>query len=141
MLKESFKNFFRNKFAITAIAASFLLNIAGILLLKFNIDFNKALIILHYNSYLGIDRVVYDSENVWLQVYAVSFSALAVSFLNIFLAFFLYHAAFRFSNKKNKEKDLRQNPRFLAAVILLGASLALQIIVLLYTISIVLVNG
>jgi hypothetical protein len=130
------KKFFKNKFILAAVALSILLNAAGILILKINIDFNKPLIILHYNSYLGIDRIVFDSKNIWMQVYAVSFSSLFISLLNILLAFFF----FKKTLMNLKGDKISGSPGFIASMVLAGASLALQIIVLLYTVSIALVN-
>lgn len=145
-MKEAFKKFFQSKFNLILISAGLLLNVAGWLILHFKLDFHKSLIILHYNSYLGIDRITYNSESAWMEIYLVSFLAAVLLVLNSVLAFFFYYFSFKEEkNSKNEgeasENCLKKDPRALASKMLIASACALQIIVLMYTLSIMKVNS
>ncbi|MFW5884919.1 MAG: hypothetical protein ACOCUF_01685 [Patescibacteria group bacterium] len=145
-MKKALKKFFQSKFNLILISAGLLLNIAGWLILHFKLDFHKSLIILHYNSYLGIDRMIYNSKSAWMEIYLVSFLAAVLLVLNSVLAFFFSYFSFREEeNLKDKgevlENHLEKDPRTLASKMLIASACALQIIVLVYTLSIVKVNN
>jgi hypothetical protein len=141
-MKKALKNFFQDKFNSILMSIGLLLNIAGWLVLHFKLDFEKPLIILHYNSYLGIDRIVYNSEMVWPKVYLVPFLAVIVLLLNSFLAFsFSYFSLQEKENLKEEEDFPAATPRIIASRMLVFSACALQIIVLVYTFSIVKVNS
>lgn len=97
---------------------------------------------MHYNAYLGIDRIAYDSDNVFLKIYTVPAAALFVMILDIVLAFFIYSSLLKVSKEKKADYEkMKGSPKFIASKMLLGAAMALQIIILLYTVAIVVVNG
>lgn len=145
-MKKALKKFFQSKFNLILIIAGLLLNIAGWLILHFKLDFHKSLIILHYNSYLGIDRMIYNSKSAWMEIYIVSFLAAVLLVLNSVLAFFFSYFSFREKKTLKDEGEVLENylekdPRTLASKMLIASACALQIIVLVYTLSIVKVNS
>ncbi len=141
--KKCFQFFFRNKFLIGIFLIGLLLNLASWIIFWLGLDFDKTALILHYNSFFGIDKIAINSEDRhFLDIFFVVFSGLIIMLVNNLLGGFLI------CSKQNKlqiikceKKDLNEiSVSTLGGYFLILAGLILQIVILVYTIAIVLVN-
>jgi hypothetical protein len=97
--------------------------------------------ILHYNSFLGIDRWldIHLEQNFW-ETFSVPMGATLLLFFNLISVGVLYFQARKISGKRGGGKAQLETVNFLAGRLMLGGNLVLQIIVLVYVIAIFLVN-
>lgn len=142
-LKIFFQLFFKNKFFLIILISSFLLNLSLWIILGLGLDFDKTVLILHYNSFFGIDKISVNAEDQrFLNVFFVSGGGLFIMLIDYLLGFLLL-----FLNWKNSSKNIlkKTDKKELSTVELGGyflflSGLVLQVLILVYTIAIVLVN-
>ena len=138
-----FQFFFKNKLLITTFLIGLLLNLTAWAIFWWGLDFDKTALILHYNSFFGIDKLAVNSaERNFLDVFFVIVGGLSLMLINFILGGFLI-----FSKKKHLiTDDSEKNNLNKIAISTLGgyfiffAGLILQIVILVYAIAIVLVN-
>jgi hypothetical protein len=137
--KKSFKNFFKNKFLLTVLITGFIFNLAGWLAFYFGLDLNKNSLILHYNSFFGIDRIFVNAEEK--KIWEIFFAPLGGFFVLVFNYFLGIILVFGGWDKSNQQYDLKNLPTsILGGYFILFSAIILQIVILMYTIAIVLVN-
>lgn len=144
-IKDFFQYFFHSKFFLIILGVSLILNLASWFIFLFGLDFDKTALILHYNSFFGIDRIVVNSEDrKFLDIFFASFGGLLIIAINYILGMLLVFSSRKIlSEEKNISKpfDLNKMPiAFLGGYFLFFFGLILQIVILVYTVAIVLVN-
>jgi len=129
---------------MTALIGGLLLNLTAWLIFVFGLDFDKTALILHYNSFLGIDRIAINSEERhFLDVFFVPFWGLSVMIINYLLGLFLIFSKSSNSVVKKEDKvDFGKMPlATLGGYILFGAGFILQVTVIVYSLAIFFVNS
>lgn len=141
--KICFQHFCRNKSLMAISLGGLLLNLVAWIIFWLGLDFDKTAIILHYNSFFGIDKIAINSEERRIiDIFFVPLSGLFVMIINYFLGAFLI-----FSNWINSCEELskgvdfrRMSTAVLGGYFLFLAGMLFQIVVLIYSVAIVLVN-
>jgi len=144
-IKDFFQYFFHSKIFLIILGFSLILNLASWVIFRFGLDFDKTALILHYNSFFGIDRIVVNSEDrKFLDIFFASFGGLLVIIINYILGMLLVFSSRKFlpgEENISKPFDLNKMPiAFLGGYFLFFFGLILQIVILVYTMAIVLVN-
>ena len=137
---KKLSRFFLNKKKLSfLIFGGLILNIIGVLSLKFFFPFNQETVILHYNAFLGIDEVEFAFSANKIRIFLPSIGGGLVWAINFVLGLFLYFF--------NQETTLDQNDlpkKFkisqLGAYLLWLAGDIVQIFVLVYVLAIILIN-
>jgi len=141
--KRRFQFFFQNRFLLIIFLIGLLLNLTAWIIFWLGLDFDKTALILHYNSFFGIDRIAINSEDRnFLDVFFVAFSGLIILLVNSILGGFLICSKQnKLKNVECEKKKLDQiSASTLGGYFLVLSGLILQIVILVYTIAIVLVN-
>ncbi|MCK5080847.1 MAG: hypothetical protein KAQ63_01675 [Candidatus Moranbacteria bacterium] len=141
--KICFQRFYQNKYLMAISLGGLLLNLTAWVVFWLGLDFDKTALILHYNSFFGIDKIAINSEERRLvDIFFVPLSGLLIMVVNYSLGVFLI-----FSNWKNFSEDDSQKIDFkkISTAVLGGyfiflAGMIFQIVVLIYSVAIVLVN-
>lgn len=128
---------------MTIVFGGFLFNLVAWIIFWVGLDFDKTALILHYNSFFGIDKIAINSdERHFLDVFFVTFYGLLVMIVNYLLGLFLI-----FSGNGNSKGEVSEKINFeeistskLGGYFLLLSGMILQIVIIIYTIAIVLVN-
>jgi len=142
-IKKNQKNFLSNKFLLLVILFGFLLNLSAWLVLWLGLDLNKITLVVHYNSFFGIDKISLQPEGKrFVKVFFAPLSGLLFMLINYFLGLVLIFSSW----KKNKNNSLENksiekiSTASLGGHFILLSGVVLQIMILVYTISIVIVN-
>lgn len=137
--KDNLKTFFSNKFLLVVLSLGFILNLSNWLLFWLGLDLDKTALILHYNSFFGIDRISVNSEGRFFgEIFFAPLSSFLFLIINYFLGLVLIFTGWE---KSDKNYDLKNMPTsILGGYFILLSGIILQIMILVYTISIVLVN-
>jgi hypothetical protein len=118
-IKFFFKiNFFQNKLIIASIYLSFLFNLINWIILKIWVSPVDLPIILHYNVYFGVDVL-----GNWKNVFFSPILGLFLFSINLSLSIYFY----------------KQKERIASYLLLLGNSM-LQLCLLVYSISLIIIN-
>jgi hypothetical protein len=118
-LKSFFiQEYFRNVIVAWLLASSLAANLANWIILKLLIQPVDFPIILHYNVYFGVDL-----KGSYLQVFGIPLIGLFLFLINIILSRYIY--------KKGER---------IASYLLLMATLMMQINLIVYSLSIILIN-
>ncbi len=115
----------------------FFLNLAGGFLLYNFIEPSDYGIILHYNSFLGIDELVHLKEGYY-RLFMPSMAGMAVIIINTILAIVMGWQNKKLKNVGNKNTFV---VRRISSYFLLSASILVQLAILVYILAIVRVNG
>jgi|GEM_PF-897062 len=141
--KTFFRRFFENKFFLVIFLGGFLLNLISWVFLGIGLDFDKTSLILHYNSFFGIDKISLNTESGrLLSVFFVSLGGLFIMLINYILGMLMFFISWK-NLDRNVLKGFDLNKTSIAELggyFLILAGLGLQITVLVYTVAIVLVN-
>lgn len=120
----------------------------------------QAIVILHYNAFMGIDAIAnFDIEKNYFQIFMAPVQGTFIFLLNLLIALVLSFQSQEIESKFDKggsgkigivqnasrkgrtsEKDRQNCIIFFGAYLLLGGSFLLQLVVFLYTIAIIWVN-
>lgn len=136
---QYFKGLFFNKKLAFLILSGLLVNLAGVLALKFFFPFQQETVILHYNAFLGIDQVEFNFSTNRLKIFLPSIGGALIWLINFILGLSLY-----FTSKENKINQGSSPERFktscLGAYLLWLAGDIVQIFVLVYVLAIIFIN-
>lgn len=126
------------------ILSGLLTNILGWIFLRWQINADQTTMILHYNSFLGIDVIDFNFQEGYYQIFFVSLGGLLIWLINTILGLMLIKQSAFFSGGK-KEIDRSQlekkvDEKIVGSYLLWGGSLLVQLIILVYVIAIVMVN-
>ncbi len=115
----------------------FFLNLAGGFLLYNFIEPSDYGIILHYNSFLGIDELVNLRENYY-RLFIPSMAGMAIIIINTILAVMM-----SWQNKNLKDKGNKNTliVRRISFYFLLSSSILVQLVILVYILAVIRVNG
>ncbi len=141
--KKHFQFFFQNKLLITIFFIGLLSNLTAWVIFWLGLDFDKTALILHYNSFFGIDRIAVNSEHrKFLEIFFVPVSGLLIMLVNFILGGFLIFSGKKNSIINNFEKNNlnKINISILGGYFIFFTGLILQIVIFVYAIAIVLVN-
>lgn len=143
------KVFWQDKLAFSLILTGLLLNAIGWGILYWQIKPTQVGIILHYNIYFGIDIFLGD----YIQLFQASIGGLLIWAINLMLGILLYgqvindqykEAELRYDRKKRyRDKDYFLDyfdAKRLSSYLLWGAGVVVQAIILVYAISVIVVN-
>jgi hypothetical protein len=140
--KNNLKEFFSNKFLLFVLSLGIVLNLSAWLVLWSGLDLNKTTLIIHYNAFFGIDKISLHPEGYrFLEVFFAPLSGLSVVVINYLLGLILL-----FSSWKKSAKDIlaggdkKISTATLGGYFILLSGIVLQMVILVYTISIVMVN-
>lgn len=141
--KRTIRFFLRKKKLSFLVFGGLVLNLIGILSLKFFFPFNQETVILHYNAFLGIDEVEFAFSTNMLKIFLPSIGGGLIWAINVILGFFLY-----FFNQEvtldqvDGEEDLPRKFKIsqLGAYLLWLAGDIVQMFVLVYVLAIILIN-
>ncbi len=142
-IKIYFQYFIQNKILMTILISGFLLNLAAWIIFWIGLDFDKTALILHYNAFFGIDRIALNSEEKrFFNVFFVAFSGLIIMVINYILGIFLIFSGWKNFNEDDSEKvePREMSTAFFGGYFLFLAGMILQIVILVYTVAIILVN-
>ena len=149
-LKEKILIILRDRIFLTLFLAGFFLNVLFLVLVKFLINFDQPVLILHYNVFFGIDRIGLGSDRSSFQLFFVLLEGFLIWFANFSLAFFLYLTSIKeqlefIGSGKNKKKKINSQKitrsKIFGSYLLLGASIIVSLEIGIYAISIILVNN
>lgn len=132
----SFLNVKKNPLLYLFLAGIFL-NLFGVFLLFKNILPSESGIILHYNSFLGIDVIVFDLKEKYYQLFFISIGGFLILLFNLLLAL-LINWNKKIKKIKNKEITL---VRKTVAIFLSVGALLVQMAILIYILAIIKVNS
>jgi hypothetical protein len=114
------------------------LNLLGAFLLWYQIKPTDSAVILHYNSFLGIDIIDFDLEDDYYKLFGVSAVGLIICLANFILSFLIFKQVNRFlEEERNQEAAERQ----MGGYLLLISSILVQLGILIYILAIIRVNG
>lgn len=135
---------------------SLFLNLASWTLLVWLVRNEQSIVILHYNAFMGIDVIAnFDIQKDYFQIFIAPIGGAFIFFLNLIISYILCiqseifelsHRTNELAQKKSLNKALHSTKicqddiNMLGIYLILGGSLVLQLIVLLYTIAIIWVN-
>ena len=142
-IKKCLQSFFQNKLLVGIVFGGILLNLAAWIVFAVGLDFDKTALILHYNSFFGIDKIAVNSdERHFLDVFFVPFGGLLVMIINYLLGSFLIFSKTKKVEENILEKnDLAEIPiSKLGGYFLFWSGTILQGAILVYAIAIILVN-
>lgn len=124
--------------AFVLILSGFFLNLFGIVLLYYFIKPSDTGVILHYNSFLGIDVIAFDLNNYYQQVYYASGGGMTILIVNSVLSILIN---FQNKNKKESRNERFEKTRKVSSLFLLVGSILVQLVVLVYILAIIKVNS
>lgn len=154
-IKEKFKIILGDRIFVFLVLGGLFLNIVNFVIIKIFINFDQAVLILHYNVFFGIDKVGLNVRDNVIQLFFVPMGSCAIWFINLFLGIFLYLTSLgeelqftetfesgdkSFKNGKNDE-IISFRSKVFGAYLFLGASLAVSTTIGIYVLSIILVNN
>lgn len=125
------------------ILGGLLINVLGWIFLRWQINCDQSTMILHYNSFLGIDVIDFDFRRTCYQIFFVSLSGLVIWLINTILGVMLVRQADFFSAKKNFKKDLIEkkiDEKIIGGYLLWISSFIIQLIIFVYILAIIVVN-
>lgn len=103
------------------------------------LQMGSSVFILHYNAYLGIDALInFGNEDPWQLIFVASFVGLMIWLINFVVASIIAFQADL--DKIKKEKDFSVDSHWLGHQMVVTGNLILQVAILIYVASIVLVN-
>jgi len=142
-IKIYLKSFSQDKLLMTVFFGGVILNLISWIIFWVGLDFDKTALILHYNSFFGIDKFAFDAEEQnFLDVFFVAFGGLMIMIINYSLGAFLILA--NLGNKKetiSKEEGLVEiSISELGGYFLFWSGMILQVFILVYTVAIIFVN-
>jgi hypothetical protein len=137
------KFFFKSKLLRFVLIGGFLLNFSVWLLFWLGLDFDKTALIIHYNSFFGIDKFSVNSGlNRFFEIFFAPLSGLFLLIINYLLGGFLIFSGWKKTGEeKVSDVGLEKLPAsMLGGFLILIAGVILQMTVLVYSIAIFLVN-
>lgn len=141
--KLGLKNFFKSKTLGAILIIGLLLNLAVWAIFWFSLDFDRTALILHYNSFFGIDKFSLNStNNRFMEIFFAPLSGLLILFINYLLGGFLVYSGWKKTGEEQLEKISSEkfSASILGGFLILMAGIILQLIILIYSVAIVLVN-
>jgi len=135
--------FWYRKFSAFFIYGGILLNGASWFTLWQLTKLNHEIIILHYNSYLGIDTMLNVGEGLYPDLFLVVVGGIVILFLNIILSAILLYLSGILNEKKNyskREKDTELDANLLGSNLILIGGFLTQVVIFIYSIAILFVN-
>lgn len=139
------KDFFRDKRFVAILIFGLLSNGAVWLIFKLGLDFDKTALILHYNSFFGIDKIAVNSEERRLaDVFFAPLGGLAVMLINFLLGGFLVYSS---RKKRLESSDFPEEGKLekistaaLGGWLILLAGIIFQLVIAVYAAAIFFVN-
>lgn len=132
--------FLNKKKLVVLIFGGLVLNIIGVLALKFFFPFNQETVILHYNAFLGIDEVEFAFSANKIRIFMPLIGGGLIWLINLLLGFFLFffnqEAVLEEENRPEKFKISR-----LGAYLLWLAGDIVQVFVLVYVLAVIFINS
>ncbi len=141
--KISFKFFLKSNLLKVILIGGFSFNLLVWLIFWLGLDFNKTALIIHYNAFFGIDKLSVDSGyNRFFEIFFAPASSLLVLIINYLLGSFLIFSGWKKTEEERLEniKSEKISASILGGFLILIAAVILQIIVLIYSVAIWLVN-
>ncbi|MDD3607276.1 MAG: hypothetical protein PHQ20_00540 [Candidatus Moranbacteria bacterium] len=114
------------------------LNLLGAFLLWYRIKPTDSAVILHYNSFLGIDIIDFDLRDDYYKLFGVSAVGLIICLTNFILSFLVFKQADRFLDEERKQEAAE---RQMSGYLLLISSILVQMGILVYILAIIRVNS
>lgn len=144
------KLFWQDGLAAFLIAAGFLLNLAGMGVLRWQIGLAETNLVLHYNVFFGIDLF----QEQYTDIFQPSLMALVIWFMNMILGSIFYAQVLLDQQQETPEKNLKRknkpqekgyyldyfDAKKLASYLLWSTGLLLQVILGVYIFAIIMVN-
>ncbi len=141
--KMSLKKFFKNKSISFILLIGILLNSVIWIIFWLNLDLNEMSLVVHYNSFFGIDKFSVNSTgNRLFEIFFVPFVGLLILFINYFLGGFLVYSGWKKVGEEKFKKISSENfsTSMIGGFLILITGVSLQLVILVYSIAIVLVN-
>lgn len=138
-----FKKIWKIRSIPVLILGGLLINILGWIFLKWQINCDQSTMILHYNSFLGIDVIDFDFRRTCYQIFFVSLSGLVIWLINTILGIMLIKQSNFFSAKvdfKKQQIEKRMDEKIVGGYLLWSGSLFVQLIILVYILAINMIN-
>lgn len=141
-----FELFWHRRFSAFFIYGSLLLNGVAWAVLWQLTKLNQEIIILHYNSYLGIDVMLNSAEEIFPDLFLVVIVGAVILFLDIFLSAILLYLSGVLDGKKSGKKEKECESEKELDVNLLGSNLIVmggflvQVAIFIYSVAILFVN-
>jgi hypothetical protein len=137
------KIFLKSKLLKFVLIGGFLLNFLVWLILWLGLDLNKTTLIIHYNSFFGIDKFSVNSGlNRFFEIFFAPLSGLFILIVNYLLGGFLIFSGWKKTGEKEvSDVSLGKLPAsMLGGFLILITGIILQMTVLVYAIAIFLIN-
>ncbi len=125
------------------ILSGLLIGVLSGLFLKWQINCDQPTMILHYNSFLGIDVIDFDFQKSCFQIFFVPLGGLVIWLINSVLGLMLVRQSTFFSVKtefKKSQIEKRIDEKIIGGYLLWSGSLFVQLIILVYIIAIIMIN-
>ena len=127
----------------TLILGGLLIGVLSGLLLKWQINCDQSTMILHYNSFLGIDVIDFNFQKSCFQIFCVPLAGLVIWLINSILGLMLVRQSTFFSAKtefKKSQIEKRIDEKIIGGYLLWSGGLFVQLIILVYIIAITMIN-